>query len=165
MTTSPCRSETPYETPMQWNEEANAGFSKAPVEALARAVVTDPNFAPDAVNVAQQTENADSLLERVRRLVRVRRACPEIGWGEAEVLDAGDPGVLALRASWRGGVVITLHNLSARHVTVALPIADRHDILRPLTCDSGGRLPQAADEPIAIPPHGYAWFRADEERR
>lgn len=152
-------------TPMQWNESATAGFSAAAVDGLVRPIVSDPDFGPKAVNVAVQGENGDSLLERVRRLVRARRACPEIGWGLTEILETNDESVLALRAAWRGGVVITLHNLSARHVTVSLDIADRHRQLRPLLCDSGGRSTQGADEPVAIPPHGYVWFRADEERR
>lgn len=151
-------------TPMQWNEEATAGFSAAPADELVRAVVTDPNFAPDAVNVAQQTDDPDSLLEKVRRLVRVRRACPEIGWGEVEVLDVDEPGILAMRSSWRGSTVITVHNLADRKVTVTLPLEGRHRLLRPLTCDIGGRATQGADEPISIDAHGFVWFRADEER-
>ncbi|MGP9821528.1 alpha-amylase family protein [Salinarimonas sp. NSM] len=152
-------------TPFQWSDGPTGGFSTAPPEDLARAMVRDPEFAPDAVNVARQTENAQSLLERIRRLVRARRAAPEIGWGLHEILETSDPGVLALRASWRGATMITLHNLAPRQVTVALDIGDEHAVLRPVLCDSGGRMPQAADEPIALPPHGYAWFRADEERR
>ncbi|MGJ3264657.1 MAG: alpha-amylase family protein [Salinarimonas sp.] len=152
-------------TPFQWTDGPNGGFSKAAPQDLARAVVTDPDFAPDAVNVALQSENADSLMEHIRRLVRARRAAPEIGWGRTEILETDDPGVLALRATWRGASMITLHNLASRQVTVRLDIADEHEVLRPVLCDSGGRLPQAADEPIALPPHGYAWFRADEERR
>ncbi|GGK29547.1 alpha-amylase family protein [Salinarimonas ramus] len=152
-------------TPFQWTEGPTGGFSTAPEDELARAVVTDPDYAPKSVNVAQQGENADSLLERIRRLVRARRAAPEIGWGRTDILETGDPGVLALRATWRGASMITLHNLAARQVTVTLDIADAHEMLRPVLCDSGGRLPQKADDPIALPPHGYAWFRADEERR
>lgn len=152
-------------TPMQWNESASAGFSTAAPEDLVRPLVSAPDFAPQAVNVAEQGENGDSLLERIRRLVRARRACPEIGWGRTEILETDDPAVLALYASWRGGAVVTLHNLSARHVTVRSGVADRHDRLRPILCDSGGRRTQDAGEPVAIPAHGYVWFRADEERR
>lgn len=152
-------------TPMQWNEQPGGGFSQADPADFVRPLVSDPQFAPKAVNVAEQGENGASLMEQIRRLVRTRRACPEIGWGRHETLQTGEPAVLALHAEWRGGAVITLHNLSSRHVSVALAIGDRHDSLRPLMCDTGGRVPQRADAPIDLPPHGYAWFRADEERR
>lgn len=152
-------------TPMQWAETASAGFSAAPPEALARPLVEDPDFAPSAVNVARQGEDADSLMERVRRLVRARRAAPEIGWGDTEILETGEPCVLALRATWRGASVVTLHNLAARDVSVRLDLAGRHARLRPVLRDSGHRLTQGADEPIALAPHGYVWFRADDVRR
>ena len=45
-------------------------------------------------------------------MVRLRRACPEWGWGEWRVLDTGDPVVFALAAEWQGGVVLAVHDLA-----------------------------------------------------
>ena len=90
-------------TPMQWSDEPSAGFSDAPADKLVRPVVTDEPFDYRRVNVAAQHDVPGSLMEHVQRLVRTRRAAPEIGWGEMQVLDTAETGVLrfALRLARR----------------------------------------------------------------
>jgi glycosidase len=62
-------------TPMQWdNELPNAGFSTAPADRL--YLPQDPD--PDRPAVAQQLGDPESTLERVRRLIALRRATPEL---------------------------------------------------------------------------------------
>jgi maltose alpha-D-glucosyltransferase/alpha-amylase len=80
-------------TPMQWDDEPpNAGFSTAPRERLVRPVISGGPFGFEAgVNVMAQRDAPGSLMEHVQLLIRTRRACPEIGWGECRVLDAGGP--------------------------------------------------------------------------
>lgn len=76
-------------TPMQWdNELPNAGFSDADSELL--YLPQDNHF--DRPTVIDQREDSHSLLSHVRRLIRLRRATPELGAGTAaEVLHAGYP--------------------------------------------------------------------------
>jgi alpha-glucosidase len=54
-------------TPMQWDASANAGFTRGtpwlPVESTA-----------ESVNVAEESRDADSLLQLYRRLIRIRKA-------------------------------------------------------------------------------------------
>jgi maltose alpha-D-glucosyltransferase/alpha-amylase len=151
-------------TPMQWSDDANAGFSDGPSEKLVRPVVSEGDFAYDRVNAQAQREVTGSLLETVQRLVRVRRACPEIGWGEYQVLEAGSSGILALRSDWRGGTVITVHNLSGDKAAVRLSL-DGVEQLRLLYCDGEDRAIRKAGEPIEIEAYGFRWFRAGGERR
>jgi maltose alpha-D-glucosyltransferase/alpha-amylase len=61
-------------TPMQWGDGANAGFSAGPEESLYLPI--DP--APDRPTVAAQDANPDSLLNRVRSLIRIRHALPAL---------------------------------------------------------------------------------------
>src|SRR5688572_14182152 len=105
-------------TPMQWSEEPNAGFSTVSPEKLVRPVVVEPPFDYPRVNVGAQRDAPGSLMEHVQRAIRTRRGCPEIGWGETQVLDTSESGVLALRYDWRGQTVITVHNLADRRVEV-----------------------------------------------
>jgi glycosidase len=56
-------------SPMQWGHGANLGFSEAPPEKLYLPV--DP--APDAPTVEDQEKDPGSLLNRVRRLIRVKK--------------------------------------------------------------------------------------------
>ena len=57
-------------TPMQWAPGPNLGFSTAPADRLWAPV----DAAPDAPTVADQERDSDSLLHRVRKLVRLRRS-------------------------------------------------------------------------------------------
>ncbi len=56
-------------TPMQWDSDRNAGFSRANPQRLYLPVVIDPEYHAQAVNVAAQQENPNSLLWWMRRLV------------------------------------------------------------------------------------------------
>lgn len=152
-------------TPMQWSDEANAGFSTAPAERLVRPVVTGSPFDYRRVNIAAQHDQPGALMAHVQRLIRVRRACPEVGWGACQVIETGETSVLALRCDWENGTVITLHNLADRTVEVRLPPADGLAPLRPLLSDGGDRTPREAAAPIPLGPYGFCWLRARGERR
>jgi glycosidase len=65
---------TASRTPMQWNHEENAGFSTAAKDRLYLPV----DEHAERVSVAAQDQDADSLLNRVRRLVALRHAQPAL---------------------------------------------------------------------------------------
>jgi maltose alpha-D-glucosyltransferase/alpha-amylase len=80
-------------TPMQWDPALpNAGFSTAPAERL--YLPQDPD--PDRPAVAAQHRDPASTLNRVRRLLQLRRATPELRTAATTtVLAAGYPLVYA----------------------------------------------------------------------
>jgi len=128
-------------------------------------VISEGPFDYRKVNIAAQRDAPGSLMEHMQRLIRTRRACPEIGWGDCTVLPTPESGVLALHCAWRGQSVLTLHNLSDRRVDVRLSADGLPESLTPLFCDDGQRNPCPTDEPIALGSYGFRWFRADGERR
>jgi maltose alpha-D-glucosyltransferase / alpha-amylase len=145
----------PVRTPMQWSGDRNGGFSSAEGE-LVRAVAD--TLGPEERNVASQRERPGSLMDEVARLIRLRRGCPEIGWGRTRVLDPGAASVLALASEWRGGRVVTLHNLAARTATLRLDVGP----LMPLLGED--RRPIEAGAEVVLPAYGYRWFRIGGER-
>ena len=151
-------------TPMQWSDDPNAGFSTASSERLVRPVVSKGRFGYPRVNVASQHDLDGALMQSVQRLVRVRRSCPEVGWGEHRILETPESGVLALRYDWRGETVVILHNLASRPAEVILA-DDGLRSLRPLFCNSDDRATIDATAPIRLDGYGYRWFRAHGERR
>ena len=151
----------PVRTPMQWADEPNAGFSTAGAGDLVRPVVEDGPLGYREANVAKQRETEGSLLRRVREMVRVRRACPEIGWGTWTLPEAPG-GVLALRCAWRGGTVVTLHDLSGEGGEVRLDGAGE---LMPLLSSKGGGERAAEGAPVTLEPYGFRWYREGGERR
>lgn len=109
-------------TPMQWTSGANGGFSTADADRL-QARVVQGSYGPDHVNVADQIHDPDSLWNWMRHLIRIRRTCPELGWGELTVLqhDAG-PQVLAHRVDTDDSGVLTVHNLSPDAVSATIAV-------------------------------------------
>jgi maltose alpha-D-glucosyltransferase/alpha-amylase len=61
-------------TPMQWSTSANAGFSTAPKDSLYLPI--DPS--PDRPFVEAQEHDPHSLLQRIRRIVAIRKAHPAL---------------------------------------------------------------------------------------
>jgi maltose alpha-D-glucosyltransferase / alpha-amylase len=151
-------------TPMQWSDEPNAGFSRAAPDKLVRPVVVESPFDYRRINVAAQRDAPGSLMEHVQRAIRTRRGCPEIGWGETEVLDTSEECVLAIRCNWRGETIVTLHNLAERRVEVRTRL-DGIDKLRPIFCNDNHRQMRDAAEPIVLDAYEFRWFRAGGERR
>ena len=149
--------------PMQWADEAHGGFSPPDTRDLVRPVLGDGPFGYPQVNVAAQRGQAGSLMDRVRRLIRTRRACPEIGWGEMRVIATGEDAVLSLASTWRGNTVVTMHNLARRTVAVDLTIEACEMLVPLLGCDT--RIEVGDGEPIVLQPFAYRWYRVDGERR
>ena len=148
-------------TPMQWANEPNGGFSRTQ-GALVRPVIDEGSFGYQKVNVASQRDQPDSLMGRVQRMIRARRACPEIGWGDTRILSCGgDPAILALESSWRGECCVTVHNLSGEERRVALEIDAEY--LVPILGDGRDAVPASAE--ITLGGYGYRWFRVNGERR
>jgi maltose alpha-D-glucosyltransferase / alpha-amylase len=143
-------------SPMQWSGRPNGGFSRA--KELYRPMRADGEYGYRAVNVVDQRHDPDSLATWARRAIQVRRECPEMGWGEWEILDLGDSRVLGLSYRWREGRVVTLHNLSADEVRVTLPDAlDLTEVeeIRQMFGDG----PPADGTEYALAGYGYRWLR------
>ncbi|HEV7282818.1 MAG TPA: alpha-amylase family protein [Pirellulaceae bacterium] len=147
-------------TPMQWSSESNAGFSTAPAEKLIRPVIDEGEFAYEQVNVERQQQDDRSLLTITERMIRVRRSCPEFGWGECEVVSTGDDAVLALRATWKGKTVFAVQNLAsdARTATVKDFICDGVCVDEVVSDQVYDPVDKSTGQ-VALAPYGFRWFR------
>jgi trehalose synthase len=146
--------------PMQWSDEPNGGFSTATEpDRLCRPVVADPAYAPPAVNVARQRRDPDSLLNWFERLIRRRRECPEIGFGDMTLLDAGPSSVFAHRCDWQSNTVLALHSLSdaRQRASIALDDEGAEELVDLLGTED---LPLSSGRAeIDLEPYGYRWYR------
>ena len=145
-------------TPMQWSNAANAGFSMAAPKRLVRPVIAKGEFAYEKVNVQAQIYDAGSLLNRMQRLIRARRSCPEIGNGETVLIDTDRVEVLAHACCFGGREMIAVHNLSGKDCKVGLKRDAEGSTLLDLQSDQPY---PPVDGPIALGPYGYRWFRVD----
>lgn len=143
-------------TPMQWSAEPQGGFSKA--QDVIRPVIDDPEYGYQRVNVADQRRDADSLLSWAVRMIHVRRECPEISWGEFNILETGASDVLALQYLWRGTGLVVLHNFAAQVRQSRIKLGDGGDLLVDVFVHDTRHADNGVHE-IVLEPYGYRWFR------
>ncbi len=149
--------------PMQWSDRAAGGFSAA--DQTYRPTRPDGPFGYQTVNAAAQRHQPDSLHSWVTNTIRVRRECPEFGWGQWRTLPVGDPRVLAIEYHWRDGCVVTLHNLSAEPATAQLPddlsiSPSSRDVVEVL---GDGESPGSIGPKIELAGYGYRWLRLSDD--
>ncbi len=143
-------------TPMQWSTLPNAGFSTAARAAL--PVISEGPFRFERVNAGDQRRDPGSLLNWTERIIRMRKECPEIGWGDFSVLPT-QPEALALRHDWRNNAMVTVHNLSGKPATVRLRARDAGaDRLVSLLTEDHSTARDGWHE-VELEPYGYRWFR------
>ena len=141
--------------PMQWAAEPNGGFTTA--SEPCRPLVEDGPFGFREVNVTRQRRNPESLLNWMERLVRRRRECPELGWGDWTLLDAGDPALFAQRSDWDESTIVAVHSFAGRDSSARLTLGEDGTLLD-LFQDEDHQL-DGGEAVIELPPYGARWFR------
>jgi trehalose synthase len=145
-------------TPMQWSGKVNGGFSTAAADDLCLPPVDEGDFSYDHVNVEAQRHDAGSLLNWMERMIRMRKECPELGWGSWSLLEAGDDAVLAHVCDWSGRALLAVHNLSAEAVEAKLELGDGTAAVEDVLAGEAHRLDGGLLR-LELEPCGYRWFR------
>lgn len=149
----------PIRLPMQWSNEQNAGFSTAPADQLIRHVLAEGKFGYEQVNVVQQRRDPDSLLNWMERAIRMRKQCPEFGWGKWQIIGTDHPCIFAHRCDWQDGAVMAVHNLSREACSVTLSLKENERRLIDLLGDKPYESIEGNSHTIPIEGYGYRWFR------
>ena len=82
-------------TPMQWNSDRNAGFSRADPARLYFPVVMDPTYGYQSLNVEAQHNDPSSLLSWTKNMLALRKLFQVFGRGTLEFLQPANRKVLA----------------------------------------------------------------------
>lgn len=146
-------------TPMQWSDEPHGGFTKSDTPIL--PVISGGVFGYERVNAAAQRRDPDSMLNWTERIIRMRKECPEIGWGDFRILKTGRREVLALRYDWRNNGVVVVHNLSDRPCAITLDVDGEGEASRLVNLLSNDHSEPDAQgrHPMVLEAYGYRWFR------
>jgi len=145
-------------TPMQWSDEPQGGFSTA--EDTVVPVIDQGAYGYQHVNVERQRRDPNSLLNWFTRMIRLRKECPEIGWGHWEVLDTGSDSVLGLRYDWRGVSLLTLHNFTDEPREVHFrPGVKGDERLIDLVVEAQSVAGDDGAHSMTLQPYDYRWFR------
>ncbi|MPZ97808.1 MAG: maltose alpha-D-glucosyltransferase [Dehalococcoidia bacterium] len=146
-------------TPMQWNGDRNAGFSRADPARLFLPLIMDPLYGYQAVNVDAQERSASSLLNWMRRMIALRRNRSALGRGELQMLHPENRAVLAFLRRHGDEVTLVVANLSRFVQPVELDLAD-YAGTAPVEVIGRQPFPLVGDSPyfLTLAPHAFYWF-------
>ena len=65
--------------PMPWSREPQAGFSTA--RKTVQPLIYQGPYGYELINVESQRRDPNSLLNWTAQMIRLRKECPEVGWG------------------------------------------------------------------------------------
>jgi maltose alpha-D-glucosyltransferase/alpha-amylase len=146
--------------PMQWSGEINAGFSRAPKNKLVRPVIDKGEYGYERRNTLAQRRDPNSMLNRIERLIRMRKEAPEFGNGQLTVLPSSDPAILAHCCKSDEGTVAAVHNLSGEPKVANLDLTDHGaQSIVEILGDHPYEEMQGGKHEVELEPYGYRWFR------
>jgi maltose alpha-D-glucosyltransferase / alpha-amylase len=153
-------------TPMQWSGDRNAGFSRADAARLYSPVIMDPVYGYQAINVEAQLRDPSSLLNWMKRLIRLRKNYPVFGRGAIEFLHPENRKVLPYIRSGEGQTVLVVNNLSRFVQPVELDLG-HYNGWTPVEIFGETRFPPIGELPyfLTLGPHGFYWFRLEPPQR
>jgi maltose alpha-D-glucosyltransferase/alpha-amylase len=151
-------------TPMQWNADRNAGFSRADFAQLYLPVLMDPVYGYERVNVEAEQRDSNSFLQWFRRLLAVRKQHPVFGVGAFEVLHPENAAIFAYVRTLGDDVVMIVNNLAGRAQAAELDLS-AYEGMYPVELFGGERFPRIGELPylLTFGPHSFYWFQLVRE--
>src|SRR5450432_1545543 len=146
-------------TPMQWDSDRNAGFSKASPQKLFLPVIVEPEFHYEAVNVAAQQGNPASLLWSMKQLIAMRKRHRVLSRGTLRFLRPTNPKVLAFVREDEQERILVVANLSRNAQCADLDLAELSGSI-PRELVGRSKFPEVGQQPyrLTLGPHQLFWF-------
>ncbi len=151
-------------TPMQWNSDRNAGFSKCDPARLYFPVVMDPIYGYQVVNVEAQLSDQSSLLHWTRNMIALRKLFQVFGRGSLSFLNPTNRKILAYlrdleRPDGSHETVLCVANLSRFAQPVSLDMSG-YAGLEPVEMLGYVSFPTITEAPYALSlaPYSFLWL-------
>jgi maltose alpha-D-glucosyltransferase/alpha-amylase len=146
-------------TPMQWNGDRNAGFSRATPAKLYSPVIMDPIWGYEAINVEAQQGDPSSLLSWMRNMIALRKLFRVFGRGTLEFLNPSNRKVLAYLRRYGDQQVLCVANLSRFAQPVDLDLPEMEDVT-PVEMLGYVDFPPIGKQPyrLTLGPYGFFWL-------
>ena len=151
-------------TPMQWNSDRNAGFSKAVPAKLYFPVIMDPIWGYQAINVEAQQSDQSSLLHWTRNMIALRKLFQVFGRGTLEFLHPDNRKILAYlrkleREDGTTEIVLCVANLSRFAQPVSLDLSP-YDGMQPVEMVGYVSFPPLTTDayPLTLAPYSFLWL-------
>jgi len=150
-------------TPMQWDDSLNSGFSTAHADKLFDPIIDDEIYGYKKINVKSQKVDADSLLNRLRELIHIRKKYPVFGRGEMKLLTPESKSILTYIRQTDDTTALVLNNLSPDSQTISLNLADYAGrALFNILTDTAFAEITSAQLTLELDGYDYHWFEIRE---
>lgn len=152
-------------TPMQWNGDRNAGFSKSDAAQLYSPLIVDPVYGYQAVNVEAQTRIPTSFLKWMQRMIATRKKYKSFGRGKLNFLEPQNDKILAYLRTYKNETLLIVNNLSRYVQSVELDLRKYKNWV-PVEMMGNIEFPPIGDLPyfLTFAPHGFYWFRLEKQK-
>ncbi len=151
-------------TPMQWNADRNAGFSRANPQMLYSPVIMDPVWGFQAVNVEAEQNDPSSLLNWMRNMIALRKLFRVFGRGTLRFLNPANRKVLAYLRQYDGEQVLCVCNLSRFAQPVDLDLGELAG-MTPVEMLGYVEFPAVTRQPyrLTLGAYGFLWLELHGE--
>ena len=148
-------------TPMQWTGDPHGGFSRA--KKVVRDPICDGAYGYPKRNVETMRRDPGSLLNWQERVIRARKECPEISWGNFTLLRTSESSVLGLCYDWRNTSLIALLNFSNHDVRVQFkPGRAYGEVLVDVFRGTRNHATKDGTHRLTIKAYAWHWLRVGE---
>jgi maltose alpha-D-glucosyltransferase/alpha-amylase len=122
----------------------------------------DPVCHYQAVNVEAQLRSPTSLLQWLRRLIRVRKKYPAFGRGSLQFVPCENRRVVAYLREYDSQSLLVVNNLSAFAQPAGLDLRTFRGRI-PVELLGNHAFPAIGEQPyfLTLSPHSFFWFRLD----
>jgi maltose alpha-D-glucosyltransferase/alpha-amylase len=150
-------------TPMQWTSDRNSGFSRADYARLYAPVIADPVYGYQSINVEAQERTRSSMLNWVKRLLRVRQRYPAFAMGKLRWVNPDNRKVIAFTREFEGQTILIICNLSRFAQPAVLDLREWEGQV-PVELIGETPFPRISGMPyqITLGPYNFLWFRLEK---
>lgn len=148
------RSRDNSRTPMQWSDQANAGFSSA-----TPWIAVNSNY--ETVNVEREMANPNSILNFYRDLIQLRKVHPTLIYGAFKTYDLAHEQIYCYRRWDDDGAYLVLMNFSAQAECYALPAEVLLGHLKLLIANYPQEANSLTQEAVKLKPYEARVYRCD----
>ncbi|MBI3300438.1 MAG: maltose alpha-D-glucosyltransferase [Elusimicrobia bacterium] len=149
-------------TPMQWNADRNAGFSRCESERCFATPIVNPRAPYQAVNVESQEQTPNSFLSWMKRIIDLRRRHKVFGRGSIEILEPENRRIFAFLRVFEDQHILVVANFSrfAQPVGLNLPA---YKNWTPIEMFGHTKFPPVGEGayPLSLGPHNFYWFKLE----
>lgn len=145
-------------TPMQWDNTPNAGFSTAAADQLYAPVIDQGEFDYRIVNVAIEEQDPNSLLNQMRKLIKIRKSHIALALGAYQFLAKDQHGFFVILRTYKDNNILCILNLQADEKRLTLDLSEFHGKeLVDLWHNTFYRKIDSEETNFDLSPYGFLW--------